>query len=198
MDVWYFAAFFGGLFLFFGAHLFSAVRSRAGGGLVDRMGRGRYLGLYSLISLTGLLAMVWGYAFIKPGWIQLGVPPEWGRHAAMGLMLPAMILIVSAYMRPVGFIKKAVKHPMLAAVKIWALAHLLVNWDLSSVILFGAFLAFGVVDRIAVKRRGDEGAGGVQPAILGDLASVAVGLALYLLFVYQLHGYLFGVNVLLK
>lgn len=198
MDVWYFPAFFGGLVLFFGAHLYSAFRSRAEGGLATRMGRGLYMGLYTLVSGIGLAALIWGYAHIKPGWIQLGVPPDWGRHIAMALMLPAMVLIVAAYMRPVGFIKTAVKHPMLAAVKLWALAHLLVNWDLSSVILFGSFLAYGVIDRIAVKRRGDMGAAGAKANVLGDLLSIAVGIALYLLLVYQLHGDLFGANVLLK
>lgn len=198
MDVWYFPAFFGGLVLFFGAHLYSAFRSRAEGGLAARMGRGPYMGLYTLVSGIGLAALIWGYAHIKPGWIQLGVPPDWGRHIAMALMLPAMVLIVAAYMRPVGFIKTAVKHPMLAAVKLWALAHLLVNWDLSSVILFGSFLAYGVIDRIAVKRRGDMGAAGAKANVLGDLLSIAVGIALYLLLVYQLHGDLFGANVLLK
>jgi uncharacterized membrane protein len=116
----------------------------------------------------------------------------------MALMLPAMILIVAAYMRPIGFIKKAVKHPMLAAVKLWAFAHLLVNWDLASLILFGSFLVFGVLDRIVVKRRGDMGAAAAHPNVLGDLLSIAIGIALYLLLVYQLHGDLFGANVLLK
>ena len=198
MDVWYFPAFFGGLALFFGAHLFSVIRPRGERDIALRIGRGPFMGLYSLVSVAGFVAMIWGYAHIKPGWIQLGVPPEWGRHIAMALMLPAMILIVAAYMRPVGFIKKAVKHPMLTAVKLWGLAHLLVNWDLSSVILFGSFLAYGVIDRIALKRRGDMGAAAANANVLGDLLSLAVGFALYLLLVYQLHGDLFGANVLLK
>lgn len=192
----YFAAFFGGLLLFFGTHLYSAFRNRTEAGLAARIGRGPYMGLYSLVSIAGFAAMIWGYAMIKPGWVQLGVPPSWGRHVTMALMLPAMILIVTAYMRPAGFIKKAVKHPMLAAVKVWALAHLLVNWDLASVILFGSFLTFGVIDRIAVKRRGDVGAANIHPNVLGDLLSIAIGLALYLLLVYDLHGRLFDVNVL--
>lgn len=198
MDVWYFTAFFAGLFLFFGTHLFTTFRPRGERDIALRMGKGPYMGLYSLVTVAGFVAMVWGYAYIKPGWIQLGIPPEWTRHITMALMLPAMILIVTAYMRPVGFIKKAVKHPMLAAVKLWAFGHLLVNWDLSSVILFGSFLVFGVIDRIAVKRRGDVGAATAKANVLGDLLSIAVGIALYLLLVYQLHGDLFGANVLLR
>ncbi len=198
MEIWYFPAFFGGLALFFGAHLFSAFRARGEGDIALRMGRGPYMGLYSLVSGVGLAALIWGYAYLKPGWFYFATPPEWTRHIAMALMLPAMILIVAAYMRPVGFIKKAVKHPMLAAVKLWAAAHLLVNWDLASIIFFGSFLAFGVIDRIMVKRRGDMGAAAAKPNVLGDLLSIAIGIALYLLLVYQLHGDLFGANVLLK
>ncbi|MEZ6028797.1 MAG: NnrU family protein [Hyphomonadaceae bacterium] len=198
MDVWYLPAFFGGLVLFFGSHLFTTFRSRTETGLAARTGRGPYMGLYSLVAGAGLAAMIWGYAYLKPGWFYLGTPPDWMRHVTMALMLPAVILIVATYMPPTGFIKKAVKHPMLTAVKLWALAHLLVNWDLASLILFGSFLVFGVVDRIAVKRRGDMGAAAATPNILGDLLSIAVGLALYLLLVYQLHGDLFGANVLLK
>ena len=41
------------------------------------------------------------------------------------------------------------KHPMLVGVKTWALAHLLSNGDLGSIVLFGSFLAWGVYDRIA-------------------------------------------------
>jgi uncharacterized membrane protein len=111
-------------------------------------------------------------------------------------MLPAMILIVAAYMPPAGFIKKGVKHPMLAAVKIWALAHLIANWDLASSSCSASFLIYGVVDRIALKRRGDVGFANIKPNVLGDLLSIAVGLALYLLFIYELHYMLIGVDVL--
>ena len=198
MEVWYFPAFFGGLVVFFGTHLFSAFRTRGEGDIALRMGRGPYMGLYSLLTIAGFVAMIWGYAYIKPTWFNFDTPPDWRRHVTMALMLPAMILIVAAYMRPIGFIKKAVKHPMLAAVKVWAFAHLLVNWDLASLILFGSFLVFGVLDRIVVKRRGDMGAAAAHPNVLGDLLSIAIGIALYLLLVYQLHGDLFGANVLLK
>ena len=194
MDIWYIVAFLGSLILFFGTHFFSAFRNRTGDGLPDILGRGPYMAIYSVLTAAGFIALVWGYAMIKP-WIYLADPPPWMKHITMALMLPAIILIVAAYV-PTGFIKKAVKHPMLTAVKLWALAHLLVNWDVGSLILFGSFLAFGVIDRIAVKRRGDVGAANAKPNVLGDLISIAVGSALYALLVYQLHAILFGVTIL--
>jgi uncharacterized membrane protein len=195
MDIWYLVVFLGGLILFFGTHLFSSFRNRTGEGLVDVLGRGPYMVIYSVLTIAGFVALVWGYAMIKP-WIYLADPPGWMRHITMALMLPAIILIVTAYVPPTGFIKKAVKHPMLTAVKLWALAHLLVNWDVGSLILFGSFLAFGVIDRIAVKRRGDVGAANARPNVLGDLIAIAVGAALYGLLVYQLHAILFGVAII--
>lgn len=194
MDLWYLVAFGGGLVVFFGTHLYSTFRRRDGGGLVGWMGEGPYKGLYSLLTLAGFAALVWGYGNVKP-WIFLADPPSWMRHVTMALMLPAIILIVSAYV-PTGFIKKAVKHPMLVAVKLWAFAHLLVNWDVGSLILFGSFLAFGVIDRIALKGRGDIGAAAAEPNVLGDLIALAVGAALYALLVYQLHQIITGVGLL--
>ena len=80
---------------------------------------------------------------------------------------PAFILLVAAYVP--SRIRTALKHPMLAAVKLWALAHLIANGDLASLMLFGSFLAYGVFDRISVKRRAALGPlGDRQPAWKGD------------------------------
>jgi uncharacterized membrane protein len=87
---------------------------------------------------------------------------------------------------------------MLAAVLLWALAHLIANGDLGSVVLFGSFLVFTVVDRIVVARRGDRGAAAANPNILGDLMAVAFGGALYAALVFYLHPLLFGVPVILS
>lgn len=195
MEAAYLAAFFGGLVVFFGTHFYTVFRKRDGTGFADRIPRGAYMGLYSLLTAVGFIAMAWGFGMIKP-WIPIYTPPSWGRHVTMALMLPAMVLIVSAYMRPTGFIKKAAKHPMLLAVKLWAFGHLFANGDLASILLFGSFLLFGIVDRIAVKRRGDNGPVVVHPNVLGDLLSIAVGFAVYLLLIYELHYILFGVDVL--
>lgn len=194
MDLWYLVAFGGGLVVFFGTHLFSAFRRRDGEGLISWIGVGPYKGIYSVLTLAGFAALVWGYGNVKP-WIFLADPPPWTRHIAMALMLPAIVLIVAAYV-PTGFIKKAVKHPMLVAVKLWAFAHLLVNWDVGSLILFGSFLAFGVIDRIALKGRGDIGAAAAEPNVLGDLIALAVGAALYALLLYELHRIITGVGLL--
>jgi uncharacterized membrane protein len=87
------------------------------------------------------------------------------------------------------------RHPMLVAIKIWALAHLLANGDLGGIVLFGALLAFAVFDRIAVKRRGDMGAPRVQAFTPADAVNVVVGTIAYVAMIF-LHPYLIGVSVM--
>jgi uncharacterized membrane protein len=134
---------------------------------------------------------------VKAPVVQIWVPPDWTRHLALLLMLPVFPLLLAAYLP--GKIKAKVRHPMLVAIKFWALAHLIANGDLASIILFGSFLAYAVVDRILVKRRG-----GAEPVLAvseaearrNDLISLGAGLAIYVVFLLWLHTLLIGVSPL--
>jgi uncharacterized membrane protein len=186
-----------GLIILLGMHSLTMFRDTRAG-LVARLGEGPYMRYYSLVSLVGLALIAYGFgAYRASGYIQIWNPPVWTRHIALLLMLPAMILLVSAYTK--GRIKRTVRHPMLVAVKIWALAHLLANGDLGSIVLFGLFLAYAVVDRIAIKRRGEvteeHGAVGSNSAT-GDIVAVVGGLLVYAAFVMWLHPLLIGVPVI--
>jgi uncharacterized membrane protein len=88
------------------------------------------------------------------------------------------------------------KHPMLAAVKFWALAHLLSNGMLADVLLFGGFLAWAVIDRISLKRR-VQTMRTVPAGRFNDLIAVVAGLALYVVFIEWAHLRLFGVSPLI-
>ncbi|RIJ15688.1 NnrU family protein [Henriciella mobilis] len=182
-----------GLVLFFGPHLFSAFRSRApGSDLRTKMGYGPYMGLYSLLTIAGFVLIIYGYGAMRPSAV-IWVPPVWLKHVNMLFQLLALPILVAAYM-PAGHIKKTLKHPMLVAVKLWALGHLLANGELNSIILFGSFLAYGVIDRIAVKKRGDNGPpADLKPNVMGDVLSVVVGLGVYAAIAFWLHPILFGV-----
>jgi hypothetical protein len=79
----------------------------------------------------------------------------------MLLLLPAMILLVAAYVP--SRIRTAVRHPMLVAVALWAFGHLLANGDLASAVLFGTFLAYAVYDIVSATQRAALGPlGGAQ------------------------------------
>jgi uncharacterized membrane protein len=108
-------------------------------------------------------------------------------------MVPAMILLVAAFVP--SRIRTAAKHPMLAAIKFWALAHLLVNGDLGSLVLFGSFLAFAVYDRISVKRRPATLPATQPTGVVNDVLVVAGGLALFAIMLIWGHGALIGVPI---
>ena len=120
-------------------------------------------------------------------------PPTMLRHVALLLMLPVFPLLLAAYLP--GRIQSAAKHPMLLAVKFWAVAHLLANGTLVDVLLFGSFLAWAVLDRIAVKRRaGPRATPGASPSPLNDAKALVGGLAIYGVIVLWAHGWLIGVS----
>lgn len=185
-----------GLVVFFGVHLFSALRSRApGSDIKEKMGYGPYMGLYSLVSLISFALIVYGFGVARGAGI-LYAPPTWLAHINLLLTIPALILLIASQV-PAGYIKKATKHPMLLAVKLWALGHLLANGELNSVLLFGSFLAYAIFDRIMVKRRGDNGPGpDVTLSPMMDIVSVIGGLGAWAAIALWLHPILFGVNAI--
>jgi uncharacterized membrane protein len=182
-----------GLLLFLAIHLVPTSPSLRDG-LIERFGAGAYRIAFSVVSLIGFVLIVAGYHKLQmmPGKNPvLFDPPSWTRHIAFLLMVPAMILIVAAFVP--SRIRTAAKHPMLAAIKLWALAHLLVNGDLGSLLLFGSFLAFAVDDRISVKRRPGVTVPPVPGSPINDVLVVVAGLALYAVLMFGGHGALIGV-----
>jgi uncharacterized membrane protein len=148
-----------------------------------------------LTSLVGLVLIVWGFAHYRAaGMLEIWTPPTAFKHITAALMLPAVILVVASYIR--GRIYTALKHPMLAGVKLWAAAHLLANGDLGSIILFGSFLGWAVFDRISLKRRADPGAPPIPIGGIGnDLIAVGVGIVAYLALALVFHPVVIGVPV---
>jgi uncharacterized membrane protein len=184
-----------GLVIFLGVHSVEIVsptfRSRA----VARLGEGPYKGIYSLLSIVGFVLLIWGYGVARQNPILVYAPPIWMRHLTLLLMLPVFPLLLAAYLP--GRIKATVKHPMLAAVKMWAFAHLLANGMLADLLLFGGFLLWAVADRISLKRRAVvRPVPGPPPSKYNDLIAVVVGLALYVVFVFWLHAKWIGVPIL--
>jgi uncharacterized membrane protein len=184
-----------GLVIFLGVHSVEIFSPTFRAAAVARMGEKPYKGVYSLLSLVGFVLLVWGYGVARQEPILLYAPPLWMRHLTALLMLPVFPLLLAAYLP--GRIKAAVKHPMLAAIKLWAFAHLLANGMLADVLLFGGFLVWAVADRISVKRRPFvRPTPGPPPMKYNDLIAVLGGLALYVIFVLWLHLRLIGVSPL--
>jgi uncharacterized membrane protein len=181
-----------GLVLMLGTHSAKVVAPGMRDAAVARLGDGPYKGIYSLISLVGLILVVWGFARAWEAPVFLYTPPSWGRHLAMALMIPALILVFASLF-PASGIKRFVTHPLLLATMLWALAHLFANGDLAGVVLFGAILVWAVVDRIAQpKEAKTEVTGGAFGK--WDVAAVLAGIALYIVLIAGLHYWLFGIS----
>jgi uncharacterized membrane protein len=183
-----------GLVIFFGIHSVAIYAPAWRDRVVARLGTGAWKGLYSVGSLVAFALIVGGYAAARLDPVVLYEPPFWLRHVTMLLMLPVFPLLLAAYLP--GRIKAAVKHPMLAATKTWALAHLLANGTLADVLLFGSFLAWAVLDRISVGKRPQPATRTAQPSVRNDIIAVVAGLVLYAVFVMWAHARLIGVPVL--
>jgi uncharacterized membrane protein len=188
-----------GLVLFLGGHAFTmnrAARARLIAGIGDKP----YKGLYSLVSLVGLALIVWGYGVYRSdGMIPAWSPPAFMRHVTFLLVLIAFVLVPAAYAP--SHIRVFTVHPMITGVILWSLGHLLVRGDLGSILMFGAFLVWGVLARISMGRRSQGDAG--SPAALArkplwqaDIVVVLIGVAAYLAFVAWGHPWLIGVKLI--
>jgi len=173
-----------GLIVFLGIHslpMAPAWRDRVRG----RLGPRAYRGLYTLIALAGLALVVWGKS--RAGFVPLWDPPPWGRSVAHVLMPLALVLVVASNLR--GRLRRRLRHPLLLGTGLWAVAHLLANGDLASLLLFGGFGLWALADGISAQRRQVA----VPPAGPGwhDPAAVVLGLLGYAL-IGHFHAALFG------
>jgi uncharacterized membrane protein len=180
-----------GLVIFFGVHSVSIVNDPWRNRMAASLGEWTWKGAYALVAVAGFVLIVWGYGLARQEPVVLYTPPVWLHTVAMVLLVPVFPLLLAAYLP--GRIQTAAKHPMLAATKLWAVAHLLANGMLADVLLFGAFLVWAVWDRISMKRRTQRPVPSVPPARANDLIAVVGGLGLYAAFVFWLHGWLIGV-----
>ena len=172
-----------GLAIFIGTHVFVSLRGERER-LIARIGEGAYKGVFSLISILGVVLIVYGYR--RTEFIAIWYPPAFLRHLTVALMWPAFVFLAAAYIP--GRIKQALKHPMLVGVKLWAFAHLLSNGDLGGIVLFGSILGWAVYDRISLKRRADPGG---PPIPVGgwknDVVAIVVGTLVYLAVGFVFH-----------
>lgn len=183
-----------GLLLFLGVHSVRIVADPWRHAMRAGLGAGPWKGLYSLLSLVGLLLIVMGYGAARQAPVVLWDPPTAMRHVASLLTLVSFVLLAAAYV-PGNGIKSRVHHPMAAGVKVWALAHLLANGSLADLLLFGSFLAWAVASFIAARRRDrQEGTRYRAGSLGGTLVTVGVGLGAWAGFAFWAHEMLIGVR----
>ena len=180
-----------GLAVFIGAHVFVTMRDQRAA-LIGRIGEGPYKGLLALASIIGLILIGYGFGeYRATDWIDVWYPPRWTFYITEFLMWPASIFVVAAYIR--GNIWRTLKHPMLVGVKTWAVAHLISNGDLGSILLFGSFLLWAGYDRMTLKHRADAGAPTIPAGgHRNDIIALVVGTVLYVVLGLVFHPLVVG------
>ena len=183
-----------GLVVFLGVHVFTTLRDQRAE-LIERHRSGPTKGSIRSSSLIGFVSDHGRVRAIPCDRLDRRLESAvLDTPVAVVLVWPAFICVIAAYIR--GDIARVLKHPMLVGVKLWAVAHLIANGDLGSIILFGSVLAWAVYDRISLKHRSDPGAppipyGGRQ----NDIIAVVVGTIIYLAFGLVFHPLWIGVPV---
>ena len=183
-----------GLVLFLGIHSARVFAEGPRTRFIAQRGENAWKGLYSAVSLLGLVLLVWGFGLARQQPVVLWAPPTWARHLAAVLTLPAFVLLAAAYV-PGNHIKARLHHPMVLGIKVWAFAHLLVGRTLAAELLFAGFLVWAALSFRAARAR-DRAAGAVYPpGRRGPTVATAVlGIAAWAGFAAWGHGVVIGVR----
>jgi len=218
---------------FVGIH-FVIAGSRLRDTIVRAIGERAYSGLFSLASVIGLvwLAMAYNRASVET-FTLLWIPAPWWQHVAMTVILIAAVLVVLGLTTKsptsvgqeelvdaphvVEGIQRVTRHPFLWGVLLWALAHIALNGDVSSLIFFGSFALLGIfgppsIDAKRARKLGARWQGYAQQTSNVPFAAIlagrntlklseigfvrpAAGVAVYFALLYA-HQWLFGVSAL--
>lgn len=177
-----------GLALWWAAHLWKRV-APAHRATVGEPGKG----LVTVLVLASVVLMVVGYGGSEwlgiegAEFIEVWSPPDFLTHVNNLLMLFAFYLYAASGMKT--RITRVIRHPQLTAVKTWAVAHLLVNGDLASVVLFGGLLAWAVVSVILINKAEPRGPL-PEPAPVGKEIGALVGAVVVMGVVMMIHNWL--------
>jgi len=184
-----------GLLLFLGVHSVRALVPGVRAAGIARLGVLGWKAFYGLLSLAGLVLLVYGYGEARLHPVLVWTPPLGLRHVAALFTLPAFVLLVATYM-PRNHFKARLGHPMLLAVKLWAVGHLLAVGWLHGMLLMTAFLAWAVIAFAAARRRDRQAPTAVAtqaPSVVMSAATVILGAAAWAGFVFHLHARWIGV-----
>lgn len=185
-----------GLLIFIGVHSVRIVADDWRTRTRERIGPRAWTTIYSLLSVLGIVLVVWGFGVVRQMPIQLWSPPFGLRHVAAVINLAAFVLLAAAYV-PDNRIKARLHHPMVLGVALWSLAHLLPNGNLGHMVLFGSFLLWSVLDGWAATQR-DRRLGTVDPngTTSATIITTVLGVGSWVVFTLWLHGVLIGVRPL--
>jgi len=184
-----------GIIIFLGTHSVRIFADPWRTSMIERLGEKKWKGLYTLISLFGLILLIIGYVQARQNTVMIWQPPVFLTHLAVLLNLFTFILLASSA-RNNNAIRLKLKHPMILGVKVWAIAHLLANGSLVDLILFGSFLIWAVLDFRSARNRPSPSENTQVVSVKATLSAIFLGVAFWLAFIFGLHQWLIGVSPL--
>jgi uncharacterized membrane protein len=138
-----------GLLLFTGIHLMPSLAPGVKQAARKTLGESGYKAVFALAGLAGVALIVFGWRGSVPQYLYM-LPP-WSRHAGMLLAVLGFLLMGAANYP--SRIRLLIRHPQLTGVLLWALAHLVMNGDSRSVLLFGWLAAWSALEIVLISRR---------------------------------------------
>jgi uncharacterized membrane protein len=181
-----------GLILFFGMHVIPHTPLKPM--LVGMVGANPYRGLFSLVSLAGLVLVGMGYRDVPVEF--LFAPAPWAKPILL-IVMPVVFALFAAANMPTH-IRKTLRHPMMIGTLIWSALHFMANGELAACYLFGAFFAYAVVSLVwSMLHPADDAAreaANSRVAWKFDVMALVGGIVVYGV-IASLHGWLFGVSL---
>lgn len=179
-----------GVALFAGVHLVPSLAPPVKAAWLGRLGENGYKGTFSLLLVLALALIVIGWRGAQPAYIY--TPPA-------ALAMPALVLICLGFLLFVvsnreSRIRRIVRHPQLTGVLLWGIAHLMLNGDSRSLVLFGGLALWALVEIPAINRREGVWIKGDAPGWGTEVISVAVAAVLVAVVTWA-HPYIAGVAV---
>ncbi|MDX2319579.1 MAG: NnrU family protein [Moritella sp.] len=179
-----------GLILWSVVHFFPSVAVSGKVSFVSRFGQPIYMVVFSLLIILSLVLIVTGWRSSVPTFLY--ALPDFVRPLSVLLLAIAFVLFVAA--RLPTRIKQVIRHPQLSSVVIWALAHLLVNGDSRSVLLFGGLGAWAIIEMVLISKREGEWVKPSRATGVQDAICIVAGVAVFTVVVF-LHPYLSGISL---
>jgi uncharacterized membrane protein len=179
-----------GLLLFCGVHLVPGFAPGLKASLLGKLGEGGYKGIFSVLLLGGIVAIVLGWKSVLPELVYLPSPDF--KHPAMALVLVAFLMLVVGSRN--SRIRQWVRHPQLTGVLLWALAHLMLNGENRSVLLFSGLALWSFVQILAINKREGPWVKAAIPSLASEAATVVITAVVVGLMIWG-HPYFTGMPV---
>lgn len=180
-----------GISLFIINHLSLGLAPGIKNGIISATSVKTWRTIFSIITFAAMLMIILGWRSTPVEYAY--VAPFWTRHLTMLLMLFAFILFGAASGKT--DIQRLVRHPMMTAVMVWAIAHLLANGETRSILLFGSFLIWIVLQMILVNKREGEWIKPEPAPKTRTLRNLIISLVLYVVF-FSIHKYFTGISLM--